>query len=324
MATPTRTITWDNLNSSVGPLMDGTIKDGVFFKNLLLEKLNAKKKTAPGGKYLTEPIMNAEGDVKTYSGYDVITASEKEIVTTSQYEWANIVGTISIAHTDELQNAGPTVVYNLVEAKYKNMILTMQKTMTTQIFGTGVKATYGNDCIVGLQAAVATTVTSNPSAGAYGGITRDSTTATDYWKNQIKDMTSLATLDMLKLQNLWGLVSDGNRHPDIIVTTQAIYDKVWSLADARQRLGNEEAARLGYQSIDFNGVPLIVDKNAPAGLLYMLNTEFIYLVTHEAEDFKATPFMIPTDQMIRVKHCTWSGQLVSSNPRMQGVAYNLT
>ena len=55
----------------------------------------------------------------------------------------------------------------------------------------------------------------------YGGITRDATTATDFWKNQIKNetTTALAGLTMYKLQTLWGLCSDADEHPDIIVTT---------------------------------------------------------------------------------------------------------
>ena len=324
MATPTKTITWDNLNSSSVWEFDRTLKDGIFKKHLLLRKLYENKKTYNGGVYITEPVMMARGNGGSYSGMDVLTPQEKQIVTTAVFEPAHYESDITLSYTDDLANRGPAQVFDLLEAKYENAKKTMEYNLTAALFGTGVKATYGNAPIIGLQAAVAADPTSDPTCGTYGGITRDATAATDFWKNQTKDMTSLATLSMLKLQNLWGLCSDGNEHPDIIVTTQDIYDKIWSLADARQQLGNEEAARMGYQSIDFNGVPLIVDKNCPAGVLYMLNTDYIYLKVHKDDDMAATPFLQGTTQLVKVKFVTWTGQLVCSNPRYQGVGINLT
>lgn len=324
MSNPSKTITWDNLNSSTVGEFDKTLKDGIFKKHLLLKKLNEKKKTYPGGVYITEPIMTARGNGGSYSGMDVLTPQDKEIVTTAVYEPAHYEADITLSYTDDLANRGPSQVFDLMEAKYDNAKRTMEYNLTVALFGDGQKGTYGNAPVVGLQAAVAQDPTANPTAGAYGGITRDATTASDFWKNQIKDMTSLVSVTMLKLQNLWGLCSDGNEHPDIIVTTQDVYDKVWSLADARQQLGNEEAARMGYQSIDFNGVPLIVDKNCPAGAIYMLNTDYIYLKVHKDDDMAATPFLQGTTQLVKVKFVTWTGQLVCSNPRYQGVGYNLT
>src|SRR3972149_5011089 len=248
MALPTKTITWNNLQSSVGSDMDKTIKDGVFNKNLLLEKLNAKKKIAPGGEDITEPIMYAEGTVESSTGYDELTVADKELITTGRFQWAEYVATISISETEQAKNQGPTKIFDLLEAKYYNAKETLSKTLTTGIFGTGVVATYGKAPIVGLQAAVADDPTTNPTAGNYGAIDRTTTPGSTCYRNQYYDLTSLATITMNKLQHLWGISSDGNRHPDLIVTTQDIYDQVWSLADARQRLGNEEAAKLGYQS----------------------------------------------------------------------------
>lgn len=324
MATATRTITWDNLNTSSMAELDRTLKDGIFKKHLLLRKLNEKKKTYSGGVYITDPIMNALGNGGSYGGMEVLTPQDKQIVTTAVFEPAHYETDVTLSYTDDLANRGSAQVFDLLEAKYKSARSTMERNLTVGLFGTGEKATYGTAPIVGLQAAVANDPTTDPTAGAYGGITRDTTAATDFWKNQIKDMTSLATLTMLKLQNLWGLSSDGNEHPDIIITTQAIYDFVWNLADARQRLGNEEAAKLGYQSIDFNGVPLIVDKNCTAGVIYMLNTDYLYLKVHKDDDMASTPFLQGTTQLVKVKYITWTGQLINSNPRYQGVGYNLT
>lgn len=326
MSNPAKTITWDNLNSSSMGEFDRTLKDGIFKKHLLLRRLDEKKKTYGGGVYITEPIMKSMGNGGSFSGMDVLTPQDREIVTTAVFEPAHYETDVTISYTDDLANRGQARIFDLLEAKYENARKTMEYHLTTALFGDGVKAVYGNAPIVGLKAAVASDPTANPAAGAYGGITRDTSAASDFWKNQVKDETSggLAGLTMLKLQNLWGLCSDGNEHPDIIVTTQPVYDMVWSLADGRQRLGNEEAAKLGYQSIDFNGVPLIVDKNCPAGFLYMLNTDYIYLKVHQDDDMAATPFLQGTTQLVKVKYITWTGQLVCGNPRTQGVMFGLS
>ena len=56
----------------------------------------------------------------------------------------------------------------------------------------------------------------------------------------------------------------------------------------------------------------------------MINTDFMYLYTHKDNDMKATPLLQGTGQLAYVKYITWTGQLVCSNPRYQGVMHSLT
>jgi hypothetical protein len=317
MSAPTSTITWNNLNSSTTYQFDKTVKDGVFNSNMLLNKLYAKKKTYDGGLFITEPIMKSRGNGGSYTGAQVLTPTDKEIIETAVFNPAHYEVDITMSYTDDLANRGSAAKFDLMAAKYQNAISTMRYYLTYGIFGTGVTSTYGNAPIVGLQAAVSNAPTSDPSAGAYGGISRGSGDAYAFWRNQVDTAATVGVITMALLQALWGACSDGNEHPDIIVCTQAIYDQIWYYADARQRLGNEEAAKLGYTSIDFNGVPIIVDKDCATGDLYMLNTDYIYLKVHKDDDMAATPFLQPTTQLVKVKYITWTGQLVCSNPRRQ-------
>lgn len=320
-----RTITFDNLNTSTIGNYDKTLKDGIFNKDMILNKLTAAEKTYDGGVYLTEPVIKSRGNGGSYTGFQVLTPQDKEIVENGVYLPAHYETDITISYTDDLANRGSAQIFDLIEAKYMVAQKTMKYNLTSALFGTGVVATYGTAPIVGLQAAVDIDPTSNPTAGAYGGITRDTTTATDYWKNQYYDQSSgLAHLTMAKLQTLWGRCSDGEDHPDLIVATQDIWDKVWTLSDAKQQLGTEEALKLGFTSINFNGASMIVDKNCTAGYLYMLNTKYLYLKVHKDDNMEATPFLQGTTQLVKTKYITWTGQLVCSNPRYQGVMWGLT
>ncbi|MFA5217128.1 phage major capsid protein [Sulfuricurvum sp.] len=315
-----RTITWDNLNTSTMGQFDSTLKDTIFKKHFILNKLREKQKTYDGGVFLAEPIMNKRGNGGSYTGMQDLTPVDKQLVENAIFEPAHYEVDISLSYTDDLANRGKSAVFDLLEAKYENAKKTMEYNLTTALFGDGVKATYGMAPLVGLKAAVPIDPTSNPTAGAYGGITRDSTTATDFWKNQYT-ATGVATtaLTMKMLQNLWGKCSDGADHPDVIVTTQAIFDRLWELADARQQLGVAEVAKMGYQNIYFNGVPLIVDKNCSDYHVYMLNTDYLYLKVHQDDDMVATPFLQGTTQLVKTKYITWTGQLICCNPRYQGI-----
>ena len=315
MSATNTTRVWNNLNSSTFRNFDRTIRDTIFNKHILLGKLYEKKKDYDGGHEITEPIMYDRGQGQSYSGFDVFTPSDKEIVTTSLYTPAHYVVDISVAYTDDLANRGKSAIFDLIEAKYTNAKMTMEYLLTVDLYRDG---TTGTAPIVGLDAAIA----EDPTTGTYGNINR---ATNSYWRNQLNDQSTsgLAGLTMYKLQTLWGACSDGTIHPDMIITTQAIYDKVWSIADARQRLGNEEAAKLGYTSIDFNGVPLVVDKHCTAGSLFMINTDFLHLKVHKDDDMQPTPFLQGTTQLVKVKYITWTGQLVSSNPRYQGVMFDL-
>lgn len=329
---PSTTITWDNLNTA-GPIadFDQTLKDGVFKPDMLLDKLTAKQKTYPGSEKLTEPVVSGKSNAGTFDKYKVVNPTDPQIMTTSEYTPGHYFAEIGLSYTDELANSGPNKILDLLEAKYFVAQRSLRFLFSTHLYQDGTTSIYDIDGvtvstkpIVGL--AAVTAVRSATPTDTYGNITRGSTSATDYWKNQYKDGVSLAGAfgtNLNILQNLWGLCSKQGEHPDIICTTQAVYDKIWEKADPRQRLGNEAAAKLGYQSIDFNGVPLIVDTNCTAGTLYMLNTNYLYFKVHANDNFKSGPFMQPSNQFVKVKYITWTGQLVCSNPRFQGVMFNL-
>lgn len=322
---PTKAFTWDNLNSSTMDKFDKKLKDTIFKKYVLLQKLMEKKKTYDGGIYVSEPLTVEEGDGSFYRGFQNLNPTDKENFVTAQYLPTNLQVNISISYTEDLQNRGPAQIFDLMGAKFEVAKMTMRKKLTTTDAGLFSAGLATGKAIMGLQAAVADDPTSDPGAGAYGGITRVGATQVP-WRNMFSNQTAsnLAGLTMGKLQALWGQVTEQEIQPTIITCTQLIYNKVYEIADAIQRNGNELAKKMGMTSIDFNGIPLMVDKNCLAAHLYMLNTDFIYLKTHVADNMKAHPFVIGTDQLVKTKYITWTGQLVCSNPRYQAVMFNLS
>jgi len=64
--------------------------------------------------------------------------------------------------------------------------------------------------------------------------------------------------------------------------------------------------------------------DADGGFLSVINTDSLKLKVHSSDNFKATPFLQGTNQLVKVKYITWTGQLVNANPRYSGVMFNLT
>ena len=79
---------------------------------------------------------------------------------------------------------------------------------------------------------------------------------------------------------------------------------------------NESMAKAGFESLMFNGAPLLVDSKVPASHLFMLNTKYIHLCVHKDEDMRFEPFAKPTNQAVKLAKIYWTGALGFSNLRM--------
>ena len=110
------------------------------------------------------------------------------------------------------------------------------------------------------------------------------------------------------------------------MTTQAVYNQVWAVADSRQRLGVEEFNKMGFRgkTIDFNGIPIMVDKACPDGYLWMLNSKYLWLYVSDNGDMVWDTELRDPRYSSTFKYLYWTGQLVCNNRRRQFVATGLT
>jgi hypothetical protein len=61
-----------------------------------------------------------------------------------------------------------------------------------------------------------------------------------------------------------------------------------------------------------------------SGVMYMLNMNYIKLVVDSATDMITTPFIQPTNQMVRVAYILWRGNLITNNRRRQAKLVSIT
>jgi len=111
-----------------------------------------------------------------------------------------------------------------------------------------------------------------------------------------------------------------NDQPDLIVTSQPIFDAYESSLQANKRFsGDATLADAGFQTLRFKGATVVVDSHCPSGQMYFLNSKYLSFKVHakrffSMEDFKS----LEAKDSIQAR-IFWMGQLVCSAPRMNAL-----
>ena len=122
------------------------------------------------------------------------------------------------------------------------------------------------------------------------------------------------------MTQMYGACSIDADSPDLIVTTQVIYDAYETALQANKRYeGDATLGDAGFQALRFKGASVVVDSHCPAGHMYFLNTKYLDYKVHAKRFFSFEDFKpMETKDGIQAR-LFWMGQLTCSNPRMQGL-----
>lgn len=111
-----------------------------------------------------------------------------------------------------------------------------------------------------------------------------------------------------------------NDQPDLIVTTQPIYDAYESSLQANKRFaGDATLADAGFQTLRFKGASVVVDSHCPTGQMYFLNTKYLDFKVHAKRFFSMENFKALEAADAIQARIFFMGQLVCSSPRMQAL-----
>lgn len=307
MAATPITINWDNVNTFTERRMLPKTTDQIFRSNPLMMKLHKKGTKLDGGAYITQSLLYAEGPGGAFEGLEALDTSEAEQITAAVFNWKEYYTSITIRKIDELKNRGRAAFGRILTTKMRTAEKTMRNLLGQGIYSDG---STNPKVITGLRAMVTT------GSVTYGGIDKSTNS---WWNAQVDSSTALSGIsDLTEMRALMGLCTEDADTPDLITTTQTIYDKVYMLFPTYQRFGSSDMARGGFRSILFEGRPLVVDSHCPAGHMYFLNSDYIDLVSHEDDNMRFEPFRQPYNQRGRTAFIFWTGNLTGSNCRFQG------
>lgn len=269
-------------------------------------------RTVGGGAKIVMPLMHGQnGTAASYSAYDTISITPQTGITSAEFNWKQYAASITISGIEEAQNNSEEAIIDLLEAKTFQAEETITEKFDQMFIQSdltaGATGNSGKDWL-GLAALV------KNSTAVVGGIDP----AVDTWWKSYKNTTAGA-LTLAQMRTGYNSVSVGNDQPNVILTTQTLFEKYEDLLQPQERFMDAKTADGGFQNLLFKGAPVVYDNYVSTGDVYFLNTKYLRLVGHSDTWFKPTPFVRPTNQDARFAQILCYGELTISNRARQGV-----
>jgi hypothetical protein len=260
-----------------------------------------------GGTKIVEPLIYGESTtVGSYSGYDSIALTAQAGITAAEYDWKQYAASIAISGIEEAKNNGEQEIINLLEAKIMQAEESMREGFNRMFYSDGT-GNSGKDWN-GLGNIV-------EASGTVGGINR-ATSGNEYWRSYEENTATALTL--AQMSTAYNSVSVGNDHPDMILTTQTLFEKYEALLQPQLRYTDTKTADAGFQNLLFKAAPIVYDEHCTAGIVYFLNSKYLTLVGHSSKWFAQTQFVQPEDLDARYALIMCYGNLTCRNAAKQG------
>jgi len=298
---------FDNLLTTTLANYRAQLTDNVFTARPLTFKLMEKGRIRMlnGGTKIVEPLIYGLNDtVGSYSGYDSIALTPQTGISAAEYEWKQYAASISISGIEEAKNNGEQEIINLLEAKIMQAEESLREGFNQMFFadGTGNSSKNWN----GLSNLVDDT-------GTVGGI---NSSTYSFWQSY-KESTATA-LTLAQMSTAYNSVSVGNDHPDVLLTTQTLFEKYEALLQPQLRYTDTATADAGFQNLLFKAAPVMYDEHCTAGVFFFLNSKYLTLVGHSGKWFQQTEFIRPEDLDARYALIMCYGNLTVRNRAKQG------
>jgi hypothetical protein len=316
MATPIGT---NEINSISRRYIYPTLVDNVYRSNLMFFRLNARnKKVLQGGLQIEVPLVYARFAAGGfYQGFDLLDVSPSDTVKNAAYDWKQAYVPVSVDGLTLIRADSPEAIVNFLSFYFEQA-----QTELAEILGAGIWSTAN---AVKSVDAIPAAVDNGAIAATYGGLSRAANT---FWNATVTNITP--PLSLVTMQTLFGTITEGGRHPTIIVTTQAVYNLYWALSTGGQAFPvqpgghDEQLAQNGFTNLIFNGVPVAVDSHVPTANMFMLNEDYIYLYVNPRADFNMKEFREPVNQDAMTSLILWAGDVCFSNLQRQGKLTGVT
>ena len=201
-----------------------------------------------------------------------------------------------------LKNGGAAGVLKLLASKSQIAEKTIKDKMGTGLYSDGTDT----KSIVGLRDIVAADQT-------VGGIAQSTNS---WWQAQVDSTTTTLTLSAMNA--LFEDAKVDSEQPSVAMATRAIYNSYYNLLQPQQRFMDSDTAKGGFQSLMFNGIPVISDSHVPSSHLFLLNEKHLHLWYHAKRNFSLEPWQKPLNQQVKLSRILWMGAFGSSNNRYHG------
>lgn len=326
MALPVDSRTANNLVTSTIDSWLPDLIDNFFLSNPLIARLISRNNVKlDGGYFVRQNLIYAGvggGSHATGSPYDT---SLKQWMTYMLFPWKELYAPLAMDEAEEARNQGAAAVIDYAMSLEKVAELSLFDTFGTQIYASSPGTNDIQSLITGLPG--------YNSSSTYGGLTADTSAQglaiSPNVTNHINTTGGQFSWDMF--QNTYGACTYGAEEPDLIVTTQNVYNKALLRAIPAQRWRSEDLKKVfGAEGLGFNRADIMVDQHAPAGYAFFLNTKYWKLVINRNRAFIRRSSLYGLERFPVYNDSLWVDQivvqcqLVDSAPRLSGYISNIT
>lgn len=318
------------------------VVDTVLNSNVLFQRVvRAGKKWS--GRTLRSPIKVSKNSTgQSFRGFDTFSTSATD---NRQYlEFTPSFYQITCALPgDELSVADTQdKVLDLMKLTIQSDTEDMADDLGTIFYGDGT-GNSGKDPL-GLGALV----DDGTSVASLGGLSRSTY---DTLQSTVTD--SSGTLTLAKMDTLHSAVKSGSQKPTTYYTTEAVFDLYGQLLRPQERIVKEASQMkgglvggTGFDSLMFNGKPVIADEKCTSGALIAVNEDFVdwyalpfygakaiqYKSQVKGNDYNAplglgfawSDWIVPANSGSVVGHIYFGGQFVTNNPKRHGKLTDIT
>lgn len=280
MALPIESVTLNNLaTSTIDSWLDDLIDDFFLSNPLVARLLSRNNVIIDGGYQIRQNLIYAGvggGSHATGTPYDT---SLKQWMTAMIFQWKELYAPLAMDELDQAKNQGAAAVVDYAMALKDVAELSLFDTFGTQIYQSSPGTNDLDSLITGIPA--------YNSAAVYGGITANTSAqglAIAPNSGNVNTVGGLFSWDML--QTSYGAATYGSEQPDLIVTTQTIYNKMIARAIPGQRWRNEDLKKIfGADGLGYNKADIMVDQHCPSGYIFLLNTKYWRMVLCRGRNF---------------------------------------
>lgn len=298
------------------------MSDNVPFYNRVRQRNNMK---VGGGRDIVIPLDYAENSsFQYYAGYETVNIGINDIIDAATYDWKQASVSVSFSGLELLRNSGREALIKVTSAKINNARRTFVNNMGTGVHADGTGS--GGKEIGGLQLLVPTTNTNTA-----GGISGNTYT---WWRNNVTDFTTVnsgattASNIQVPMRTMYTSIMRNNDRPDLCLMSGTYFNYFWGSLTAIQQIMKTDEGRAGFASLKFVDMDVINEEGvggnmADAGtlanaIMYMLNTEFVGLLTHSDRNIEIVGGeRQAVNQDAYVQLMLWAGNMWISNRQLQ-------
>jgi len=282
---------------------------------LLHRMLGNSRISLEGGTKIRELInYRTLGKASGFDGTGPLGTSVRDTTTGAEFEWVTYEVPVVFSRREEMKNAGKEGIVKLVKKIRDEATLDINDKLGTDLFDGNASASSTSE-LDGLQLMVDT----DDSPKAYGGVDKDDAPNWVAQKN-----TTAEVLSQSVLQSSFGSASIGADSPSVCIMTQALFDKYHDILVADKRFVDVQMADGGFQTLEFNGRPVLVDSKCGSGTFYWLNERYINFYVHRDWNFEQRPFQEPKDEWAAISHIIVACQLTTNARRMHAIHTGVT